>query len=163
MKTRVILREDIASLGHVGEAVEVNAGFARNHLFPLGKAYPYSADALQRVEKDRKVAEERRLAERKEHEAVAARLADVQLTFEEKVSDEGHLYGSVSSHRIAEALQGQGLPIEDRQVRLAEPLREVGEFEVTIHIHGEVEAPIKVWVVAAAAAAPTAAETPAED
>jgi large subunit ribosomal protein L9 len=156
MKTRVILREDIASLGHVGDAVEVSSGFARNYLLPLGKAYPYNADALQRVEKDRKLAEERRMAERKEHEAVAARLAEVQLTFEEKVSEEGHLYGSVSAHRIAESLAGMGLPVEDRQVRLAEPLREVGEFEVVIHVHGDVEAPIKVWVVAAAS------ETPAE-
>lgn len=154
MKTRVILREDIPAVGLVGEAVEVASGYARNFLFPLGKAYPYSADALQRVEKDRKLAEERRLAELKEHQAVAARLAEVQLTFEEKVSEEGHLYGSVSAHRIAEALQGQGLAIEDRQVRLAEPLREVGEFEVTVHVHGEVEATIKVWVVAATAEAP---------
>ncbi|MBC8328525.1 MAG: 50S ribosomal protein L9 [Planctomycetes bacterium] len=152
MKTRVILRADIASLGHVGEAVEVSAGFARNHLFPLGMAYPYSADALQRVEKDRKVADLRRVEEMKEHVAIAARLAEVQLTFEEKVSEEGHLYGSVSSHRIAEALQEQGLTISDRQIRLPEPLREIGEFEVTVHVFGELEAPIKVWVVAAAEA-----------
>ncbi|RMH03444.1 MAG: 50S ribosomal protein L9 [Planctomycetota bacterium] len=149
MKTRLILREDIPSLGHVGDTVEVEAGYARNYLLPLGKAYLHCADAEQRVAKARKAAEERRLAERKEHEALAARLAGVQLTFEEKVSEEGHLYGSVTAHRIAEALREQGLPIEDRQIRLAEPLRSIGETEVVIHVHGEVEAAIKVWVVAA--------------
>lgn len=162
MKTRVILREDIPAVGNVGDAVDVSPGYARNFLFPLGKAYRYSADALLRVEKDRKLADERRLAALKENQAVAARLSGVQLTFEEKASAEGHLYGSVSAQRIAEALQEQGHRVETRQVRLAEPLRDVGEYAVGIHVHGEIEASIKVWVIAAAAAAAAAVEAPAE-
>ena len=162
MKTRVILREDIPAVGNVGDAVDVSPGYARNFLFPLGKAYRYCADALLRVEKDRKIAEERRLAALKENKAVAARLSGVQITFEEKASAEGHLYGSVTTHRIAEALQAQGHKVEARQVRLAEPLRDVGQYEVGIHVHGEIEASIKVWVIATAAAPVAAVETPAE-
>ncbi len=148
MKTRVILRQDIPGLGLAGDVVEVAPGYARNHLVPLGKAYAFSKDALQRVEKDRAAAEARRAEERARNEALAARLAGVQLTFEERVSPEGHLYGSVNAARIAEALQAQGLEIQERQVRLAEPLKTVGEFDVPVHVHGEIEAAVKVWVVA---------------
>ena len=148
MKTRVILRQDIPSLGMVGDVVEVAAGHARNYLLPRHLAFPYSEDAMRRVEKDRKIAEERRQALMAEFEVLSAKLSGVQLTFEEKVSEEGHLYGSVSAARIGQALAEQGLDIPERHIRLAEPIREVGEFEVPIHVHGDLETHIKVWVVA---------------
>ncbi|TAH35977.1 MAG: 50S ribosomal protein L9 [Planctomycetota bacterium] len=148
MKTRVILRDDIPALGDVGDVVEVSPGYARNHLIPLGLAYPYGGDGMQRVGKDRKRAAERRAAMQAEFEALTARLGTVQLTFEEKVSEEGHLYGSVSAARIAGALVDQGLNVTERNVRLAEPIRSIGEYEVPVHIHGELEAKVKVWVVA---------------
>ncbi len=156
MNTRVILRQDIPSLGHTGDAVEVRPGYARNYLFPKGLAYPYSEDSLLRVEKDRILAAEKRAAQDAEFSAVAERISSVQLTFEEKVSPEGHLYGSVSAARIAEALGAQGFEIEERQIRLAEPLRQIGEFTVPVHVHGELEAQVKVWVVSVAPATPPA-------
>lgn len=148
MKTRVILRDDIPALGDVGDVVEVSPGYARNHLIPLGLAYAHNADAVKRVDKDRKAAAERRAAIAQEFEALNARLGTVQLTFEEKVSEEGHLYGSVNAARIAAALKEQGLNVVERNVRLAEPIRKVGEYQVPVHIHGDLEAMVKVWVVA---------------
>lgn len=147
MKTRVILREDIPSLGHVGDVVEVAAGYARNHLIPMGRAFPYSEDGLRRIARARREAELRRAAERAEYEALAGRLQEVQVTFEERVSPEGHLYGSVNAHRIAEALAAMGFDIPERSIRLQEPIRETGEFQVPVHVHGEVEATLRVWVV----------------
>ncbi|MDP6849894.1 MAG: 50S ribosomal protein L9 [Planctomycetota bacterium] len=148
MKTKVILRQDIPALGHVGDTVEVSAGYARNFLLPREMAYPWSSDATLRVEKDRVIAQEKRDALEAEFSQLTQRVGDVQLTYEEMVSLEGHLYGSVNAHRIAETLQEQGLNIEERNVRLPEPIRVAGEYEVPIHIHGDLETKIKVWVVA---------------
>ena len=148
MKTRIILREDIPSLGNVGDVLEVAAGFARNNLLPLGLAMPYSEEGMRAIEKSRVQAEEQRAAQAVEHEALAARLTSLQITFEEKVNADGHLYGAVTSKRIGEELTGQGFELPDSHIRLAEPIREAGEFEVPIHIHGDLTAQLKVWVLA---------------
>ena len=148
MKTRIILREDIPALGNVGDVLEVAAGFARNNLLPLGLAMPYSEEGMRAIEKPRVQAEEQRAAQAVEHEALAARLTSLQITFEEKVNADGHLYGAVTSKRIGEELTGQGFELPDSHIRLAEPIREAGEFEVPIHIHGDLTAGLKVWVLA---------------
>ncbi|MAW60219.1 MAG: 50S ribosomal protein L9 [Planctomycetes bacterium] len=150
MKTRLILREDLPELGHVGDVIEVSVGYARNFLIPRGKAYPYSEDGMLRIEKARVEAEERRAAMAKEYEALAKRLEGVQLTFEERTGEEGKLFGAVTAKRIADGLAEQGLELAENQVRLPEPIRAVGEYEVPIHIHAELNTEIKVWVVAEA-------------
>ncbi|MFQ5747919.1 MAG: 50S ribosomal protein L9 [Planctomycetota bacterium] len=148
MKTRIILRSDLPTLGRVGEVVEVSSGFARNYLLPRGLAYPYSGEGLRRVEKDRKAAEIRRAAQMEEFESLAENLRSVQLTFEERASEEGHLFGSVNVHRIFEALQEKGFSLGERAIRLEDPLRNVGEYDVPVHLHDDLVVPLKVWVVA---------------
>ena len=148
MKSKVILRKDIPALGNTGDLIEVAAGYARNYLVPSGLAFSYSEDANLRVEKDRQVAVQYRAELEAEYASLAARVGDVQLTFDEKVSAEGHLYGSVNIPRIREMLASQGLDLEERNIRLPEPIRSPGEYEVPIHIHGDLEVAIKVWVVA---------------
>ncbi len=148
MKTRLILCQDIPSLGHVGDVIEVATGYARNFLIPRGHALAHSEDGMRRIEKARLEAQEMRARQAQEHEAVATRLGSLQLTFEEKVSADGHLYGAVTAKRISEALVEHGFEMPESQVRLAEPIRGVGEFEVPIHIHGDLSTMIKVWVVA---------------
>ena len=147
MKTRVILRQDIPALGNTGDIIEVAAGYARNQLVPSGMAYMATADAELRVEKDRKTAEVLRAQQEAEFTALTQRIGDVQLTFEEKVNLEGQLYGSVNASRIVTMLSEQGLNIEERQVRLGEPIRKAGDYTVKIHVHGEMEASIQVWVI----------------
>lgn len=149
MKTKVILKEDMPALGHVGEVVEVAPGFARNYLLPRGLAWSHTADNLKRIEKARLEGEKRRAELRQAHEALAARVASLQLTFEEKAAESGHLYGSVNGARIAEALAAEGVPVNERDVRLPEPLKRVGEYEIPIHLHADLEVSVKVWVVAA--------------
>jgi len=148
LKSRLILRVDIPTLGNVGDVVEVATGYARNNLIPSGKAYAFSKDGMQRIEKARIEAEQLRAELAQEHQALAGRLEGVQITFEEKVSEEGHLYGAVNAKRISVALAEQGLETAESHVRLAEPIRAIGEFEVPIHVHGDLQAMIKVWVVA---------------
>ncbi|MGB0953057.1 MAG: 50S ribosomal protein L9 [Planctomycetota bacterium] len=148
MKTKLILRVDHPVLGHTGDVIEVSSGYARNHLLPLNLAYPFSEDAIRRIEKKKVEAEAERAALRSDMEALAKRLEAVQLNFIENVSEAGHLYGAVTAKRIAEGIEEQGLPIPEAHVRLAEPIRTVGEYEVPIHVHSEINASIKVWVVA---------------
>lgn len=148
MKTRLILREDMPELGHVGDIIEVSVGYARNFLVPTGKAYPYSEDGMLRIEKARQEADARRAELAKEFEALAQRLEGVQLTFEERAGEEGKLFGAVTAKRISDSLAEQGLELAEAQVRLPEPIRVVGEYEVPIHVHADLGAQIKVWVVA---------------
>lgn len=162
MKTRVILNEDIPALGHTGDVVEVTPGYARNFLLPMGFALPWSADAILRIEKRRKEAESHRIAVRSDMQALATRLASLQITFEEKANEDGHLYGAVNARRLAERLAAAGVEIPENHVRLAEPIRQVGEYQVPIHVHSDIKAAIKVWVVALVPEKPAEPAAPAE-
>ncbi len=148
VKTKLILRVDHPVLGHTGDVIEVAPGFARNHLVPLGLAYDFSEDAVRRIEKKKAEAELHRAAMLKDMEALSKQLASLQLTFVENVSEAGHLYGAVTAKRIAEAIAEHGLEIPEAHVRLAEPIRLVGEFEVPVHVHSEINASVQVWVLA---------------
>ena len=147
MKTRLILREEVPSLGNIGDEVEVASGYARNHLIPMGLALPWSDSSIERVANAKKEADEQRESLAKEHAALAEKINNLQLNFEEKVSEEGHLYGSVNEKRIAAALAEKGVDVGENQVRLGEPIRKPGEYEVAVHIHAELQAVLKVWVV----------------
>jgi large subunit ribosomal protein L9 len=158
VKTRLILNEDIPTLGNTGDVVTVSAGYARNYLLPNRLALPYSEDAVRRIEKRRVEAEAKRVAMRADMEVLAKKLAGVQITFEEKVSEEGHLYGAVNARRLAERLAAEGFTIPENHVRLSEPIRQVGEYSVPIHVHADIKAAVKVWVVGLTQPAPANAD-----
>jgi len=147
-KTKLILRVDHPVLGHTGDVIEVAPGFARNHLVPMGLAYDFCADAVRRIEKNKAAADLVRAEMLKDMVAMSKRMAAIQLTFVENVSEAGHLYGAVTAKRISEAITEQGFAIPEAHVRLAEPIRVVGEFEVPIHVHSEISASVRVWVLA---------------
>jgi len=148
MKIKLILRVDHPVLGHTGDVIEVASGFARNNLIPMNLASPYSEDAMRRIEKKKVEAEAVRAEMLKDMEVLAKRLESVELNFIENVSAAGHLYGAVTAKRIAEEIAAAGIEIPEAHVRLAEPIRVVGEFAVPIHVHSAISASVKVWVVA---------------
>lgn len=156
MKTRLILNADIPTLGLTGEVIEVTPGYARNFLLPNDLALPYSDDAVRRIDKRRKEAETKRIEMRADMQALAERLAALSITFEEKVSEEGHLYGAVNARRLAERLAAEGLEIPENHIRLAEPIRQTGEYSVPIHVHADIKAAVKVWVVGITQPSPAA-------
>jgi large subunit ribosomal protein L9 len=163
----VILREHVENLGRRGEVVKVAAGYARNYLLPRKLALLVNDQNRRQIERERKVADARELQERQDAEAVATKLAAVELVIARRVGEHDALYGSVTSADIAEALEGLGFHVEKRKIVLAEPIKQVGEFAVTVKIHHDVHGQITVKVVplgtarpaAEAAAAP---ETPAQ-
>jgi len=143
----VILLEDMSGLGKRGASVRVADGYARNYLLPRKKAIPAVGDA-QAVFKDRERA--RISLEQKQRsaaEALKSRLAAVSLQFSAQVGEEDQLYGSVTVVDIQDALKKEGFEIERKSIRLAEPLKALGVFEVPVHLFQDVEAPVKVWVV----------------
>lgn len=143
----VILLEEIEGLGKRGVTVRVADGYARNFLLPRRKAIPAVGNS-QAVFRDReraRVALEQK--QRQAAQAVRDRLMQASLQFSVQVGEEDQLYGSVTATEIHEALTGQGFDVERKAIRLEEPLRALGVFEVPVHLFQDIEAPVKVWVV----------------
>ncbi len=145
----VLLKTSIEKLGRIGEVVTVRAGFARNYLLPTGRAVPVNKANLDAIERDRQAALAEEQSRIEDLKGMSETVAATSVTIEGKANDEGHLFGSVSAAQIGNALREKGLRIEDRMVRLEHPIKEIGVFDVTIHLHADVEAVTKVWVVQA--------------
>src|SRR5262245_22482173 len=146
---QVLLKQNVEHLGRVGDVVKVKPGYARNYLLPSGHAVTVSAGNLAEIERLRaraRVEEQERIKRMKD---LATSMGDVSVTIEGRANEEGHLFGSVSAPQIAAALRAKGYPVDDAQVRLDTPLKEIGVFDVRLHLHQEVNATIKVWVVQA--------------
>ncbi len=146
---QVILLEKIANLGDLGDLVTVKAGYGRNYLVPEHKAVPATKDNVEHFDSRR--GELQRLADEKKGEAMdrAEKLSEISLTLAVKAGEEGKLFGSISVRDIAEAVTARGVALEKSEVRLPDgPIREVGEFDVGVHLYSEVGAVIKVSVVA---------------
>ncbi|HMP77259.1 MAG TPA: 50S ribosomal protein L9 [Kiritimatiellia bacterium] len=148
MPTEVILMEDVDGLGLTGDLVKVADGYARNYLLPRDIAAPVTEATRRRVEKRRAAAEAKRAARRTELEQLSAKLAALALAVPVKVGSEGRMYGSVTAQDIATALQKEGIAIDKQKIVLPAPLKELGEAPVTIRLGADVQAVVKVNVVA---------------
>jgi len=144
----VILRKDVADLGHAGDMVDVKPGYARNYLLPQGLALEATEGNRRRFEEERRQIEQAAGREREHAQELSRGLEDRSLTFHRRAGEEGRLFGSVTSTDIAEALKAEGLNIDRRFIRLEEPIKELGVFTIPIRLHPDVEPEIKVWVVA---------------
>jgi large subunit ribosomal protein L9 len=144
----VILREDIKTLGRAGEMVRVKPGYARNYLLPQGLAYEATEGNRKRIAAETKARATRDQADRGEAERVAATLAGVTLPLSGKAGEEGKLFGSITSQDIADALGRAGHTVDRRRIELEHPIKAVGEHTVTIRLHPEVHAELRVSVVA---------------
>jgi large subunit ribosomal protein L9 len=158
----VILREHVDNLGRRGDVVKVADGYARNYLLPRKLALLVTDENRKRIERERKVAEVREAEEKQAAEAIAARLAALDLAFERRVGENDALYGSVTAADVAEALEAKGFQIDKRKVSLHDALKQLGEFDVPVKIHREVTAQVKVRVVPLGGAAATPAAAPTE-
>ena len=170
---KVVFLEDVSGVAQGGDIKEVKNGFARNYLIPKNLAVPATHNALQRVARIAKESESTRLTTLTDMRALAEALNKVQVNVEMRAGTSGRLYGSVTNAIIAEQLSELvGQEIDRRTIMLAEPLRELGIFEIGLRIHPEVDAGVKVVVydigsdpdtVVAEAAARAEAEAASED
>lgn len=143
----LILLEDIRSLGRFGAKVKVAKGYGRNYLIPQGKALPATADNVARFEARRAELEKAAQERLDEAQARAAKMADLSLTVTALASDEGKLYGSIGTADIVDALVAQGHDVSRQEVRLPEGgIHALGEYEVILPLHTEVEVTVQVNV-----------------
>ena len=143
----VLLLEDTEHLGEVGEVVDVKPGHARNYLLPSGIATIVTPDALRSVERAKTDAVKRRVARAAEVAEMAKSLEGKSITLEQRASEEGHLFGAVHAAMIVEALAEQGVQIEEKQVALEAPIKELGIFNVPVQLDADSRVEIRVWVV----------------
>ncbi|HET6602643.1 MAG TPA: 50S ribosomal protein L9 [Xanthomonadaceae bacterium] len=144
----LILLQKVAGLGGLGEKVKVRAGYGRNYLIPYGKAVPATADNLAEFEQRRSEYEARANEALDGAQARRTGFEDQSVTIPANASTEGKLYGSIGPREIAQAFTEKGLPLEKSEVILGEgPIRLVGEHQVLLHLHADVEVPVKVTVI----------------
>ena len=142
----VILREDVDKLGRRGDVVKVAEGYGRNFLLPRGLAMAVSEANKAMIAKERKAHELRAAKEKAEFESVAQRVASLRFIAPRKVGEHDVLYGSVTSGDIAEFLKAKGIEIDKRKVQLDDPIKKLGEHEVSVKLHPEVSANLRVLV-----------------
>ena len=142
----VILREHVEHLGRRGDLVKVADGYARNYLLPRKLALLATDSNKKQIERERAKFEIKELEEQKSAQAVADRMANVELEISRKVGETEALYGSVTSADVADALAAKGFEIDRRKLQLAEPFKRLGEYEVPIKLHREVTVKLKVRV-----------------
>ncbi len=145
---QVIMLKNVDNVGRMGQTVSVARGFARNYLVPNGLAVEAS-EGSQKLVAEKMVLENKHDSKRKDAaEAVKAQYAGKELAvrLDAKAGEDGRLYGSVSARDIADALTKQNFALDHRQVQLVEPIKQVGEYEVPVRLHPEVEIVVKVHV-----------------
>lgn len=142
----VILREDVAKLGHRGEVVKVAEGYGRNYLLPRGLALAVTPANKAMIDKERKANEARLAKEKSEFQAVAERIGGLRYIAPRKVGENDQLFGSVTAGDIGDFLKAKGLDVDKRKVQLEEAIKKLGEHVVAIKLHPEVTANLKVLV-----------------
>ena len=147
---QVLLMQDVKNLGKTGETVRVRPGYARNYLLPMGIAAVPDASTLAALAAREKKMAEMEAAREESLKDLAERIPQTNITLEMKVGPDGKLYGSVTNQMIADAMKDAGLEILASNVRLEEHIKEVGQFEVPIHVYGDVTVQARIWVVKAA-------------
>ncbi len=147
MNIEVVLLQDDPKLGKRGQVVKVSTGFAQNFLFPQNKAKIATPANLKSFEQEKA----RHAKEEEEHLArarqTAQSLKEKPLTIAATAGDADKLYGAINSQDIVEALRGQNIHLERKEVHLEEPIRKLGAYEVTVKLHAQVSFPLKVSVV----------------
>lgn len=150
--TKVLLRDDIETLGGRGEIVKVRAGYARNYLLPQGLATLATKGNIKQVENERSALLNKAAVEKSTADAQADRMKNVALRFERKAGENGALFGSVTTMDIAEALKAEGYEIDRRKIVLKDAIKETGDYTVNVKLHREVTLKIPVSVTAEGAA-----------
>jgi len=143
---QIILQEDIEKLGHRGDVVTVKPGYARNFLLPRKLAIEASAGNMKVLERIRTSLAKRTATELEVAQKQAGLLNGVSLSFTRKTGENDQMFGSVTTADIAESLAAQGFKIDKRQVQLADPVKSLGEFPVTIKVFRDVTAQVTVHV-----------------
>lgn len=154
---RVILQDNIDTLGNVGDIVNVKPGYARNYLLPKGLVLPANESNVREWEHQQRVTKDRIRKMRLSAEGVAEQLKGVKVEIPAKVGEGERLFGSVGNADIQKALLGKGFHLSRKDISLARPIKTLGDHSVTVKLHPEVSTQVTVCVVRSADSPPPAA------
>lgn len=146
---RLILTEDVQSLGYAGDIVNVKGGYGRNYLLPRNKAMIADNKNVKAMEHAKFLAEHKLKKIKAALQEIADKISGEKVTISHKVGEEGKLFGSVTSIEIEKELKEKGFDIDRRKILLEKPIKELGEFSVPIKLHQDITPELKVEVVEA--------------
>ena len=144
---KVIFLKDVKGQGSRGEIKEVAPGYAQNFLFKKGLAVLATQEALNRLERDNQTAEQNKKEEIKEAKKTKQELEKLTLTFKVQVGEEAKMFGAISTKQITKELSNQGYEIDKKQIQIDEPLNKLGMHEITVELHKEVNAKLKINLI----------------
>jgi len=145
---KLILKEDVPSLGSIGQLVSVKDGYARNYLLPQGLALAANEKNVRQVDHQKRLVESHKAKVQQGAQELAQRLQSVSCTISMLVGEQDKLFGSVTAKDIEQALVEEGLNISRKQIVLEEPIKALGVYTIDIRLHPSVVGKLKVWVVA---------------
>jgi large subunit ribosomal protein L9 len=143
----VILKEDVANVGKIGEVVRVRDGYARNYLLPRGLVLLANKKNLKTFEHHKKVVADQKQKITREAQSVGHSISAVSITIRMRAGEEGKLFGSVTNIQIEKALKSQGLIVDRRKIQLEAPIKVAGDYEVPIRMTADLTVPLKVSVI----------------
>jgi large subunit ribosomal protein L9 len=144
---KVILLEDVSSLGKAGDLVKVSDGYGRNYLIPQKKAVLATEKSLKVIEHQKRLIQQRMGKAKKDAEKLGQQIENLSCTFAKTVGESGKLFGSVTSMDIENYLKENGIKVDRKKIALEEPIKNLGVSNVPIKLHPEVTTHLKVWVV----------------
>lgn len=144
---KVILKDDIKSIGKAWEVVDVKDGFARNYLIPNNLAIVATSENLKRIENEKKKKDEQSAREKKDAELLADKIANLSCTVQANAGEEDKLFGSITGEDIANVLLNEGIKVDKKHIIFDEPVKKLGVHQVKVRLHPEVTANLKFWVV----------------
>lgn len=147
MKQQLLLLQDVEALGQKGDVVSAKPGYVRNFLLPQGLAVVASANTLRKRERLRQERAQQAIIDRKEADELAKQVESLILETHVKVDPEGHMYGSVSAHDVAELYQKNGLPVEKRYIQLTRPIKATGAHKIPLKLKEGVAATCTLHII----------------
>lgn len=144
---KVVLLENVPSLGKAGDLVKVSDGYGRNFLIPQKKAVPATEKSLKVIEHQKRLVQQRIDKSKKDAEKLGREIEKLSCTFAKTVGESGKLFGSVTSMDIENYLKENGIEVDRKKIVLEEPIKNLGMFTVPIKLHPDVTSQLKVWVV----------------
>ncbi len=144
---KVILRKNYETIGQIGDVVDVKEGYARNFLIPRKIAYAALKGNILALEEEKKNFAKKKQKEIEAAEKLSVEVEKVSVTIPVQVGEEDKIFGSVTNQMIADSLKEKGFEIEKRKIEIQEPIKALGIYSIGIHLHPNVTANIKVWVV----------------
>jgi len=144
---KVILQSTVPNLGDLGDIVDVKDGYGRNYLIPRGLALRADERNMARLEHQKRLISHKKSKLISQAAGLAEKLAETPISIKRPAGEEDKLFGSVTNRDIADALSGEGIEIDRRNIQLDEPIRHIGVFQVPVKLYGGVDAQVKVYVL----------------